>query len=213
MSRPSIPQSTQTEVFIASRRRCCICFGLERSVDRKRGQIAHLDGNPSNNEFENLAYLCLEHHDEYDGRTSQSKGLTRHEVKEYRRELYSHFADWSQRVTSQHLLNFVASRITIEDIAQAVVDVASKLYFYGPRHAHDVLTWPELKSSDAETILNHLVVIDSCASWGLLTYGEEDLEEDGAYAYTLINVNHLPICADIASVIDEWISEKGETNW
>ena len=76
MPRQKVPQSTQTEVIMASRRRCCICFGLEIDVVRKRGQIAHLDGDPSNNDFENLAFLCLEHHDEYDGRTSQSKGLT-----------------------------------------------------------------------------------------------------------------------------------------
>jgi hypothetical protein len=54
----------------------------------KRGQLAHLDGNPSNTALDNLAYLCLPHHDEYDSTTSQSKGLTINEVKLYRTRLY-----------------------------------------------------------------------------------------------------------------------------
>jgi hypothetical protein len=157
--------------------------------------------------------MCLDHHDEYDGRTSQSKGLTQAEVREYRRELYTQYSDWSQKVTREHLLNFLASRITIEEIAQAVVDVASKLYFYGPRHAHDVLTWPEMGSDNPETILNHLVVLDSCASWGLLTYREEDIVENGVYQYTLLTVSHLPICERIAAVVEGWIKQRGEVNW
>jgi hypothetical protein len=35
-----------------------------------------------------LAFLCLEHHDEYDGRTRQSKGLQIGEAKVYRQSLY-----------------------------------------------------------------------------------------------------------------------------
>ena len=213
MQRRKVPEAIQTKIFMMSRRRCSVCFGLERDASRKRGQIAHLDGNPANDHPDNLAYLCLEHHDEYDGKTSQSKGLTVQEVKEYRNELYQHFSEWSRRVTRDHLLNFLGSRITNEEIAQAVVDVASGLYFYGPRHAHDGFTWPELRSSDTETILNHLVVLDSCSSWGLLTYKEEDILEDGHYAYTLISVTQLPICTALARIIEAWIAEKGEFNW
>src|SRR5262249_33160957 len=40
--------------------------------------------NPSNNDLDNLAFLCLDHHDAYDQKTSQSKGLTVAEVKRYR---------------------------------------------------------------------------------------------------------------------------------
>jgi hypothetical protein len=54
----------------------------------KAGQIAHLDRNSSNSAADNLAFLCLEHHDEYDSRTSQRKGLTPGEVKQMRAELH-----------------------------------------------------------------------------------------------------------------------------
>ena len=159
MTRKKVPQSTQTKIFLMSRRRCSICFGLDRDETRKRGQIAHLDEVPSNNRFENLAYLCLDHHDEYDGSTSQSKSLTIQEVKKFREELYQHYSDWSSRVDRSHLLNYLASQISNEDIAQSVVDVASQCYFYGPAHALDVLTMPELRSIDMEIIGKHLVVL------------------------------------------------------
>jgi len=61
---------------------------LKRDLAEKRGQIAHLDHNRENNRPDNLAYFCLDHHDQYDSRTSQSKGLTEGEAKHYRQELY-----------------------------------------------------------------------------------------------------------------------------
>ena len=88
MTRRPVPQGIQDKVLILSRRRCCVCFGLTRDKSLKRGQIAHLDGNPENSNIENLAFLCLDHHDEYDSETSQSKSLTINEIKHYRDELY-----------------------------------------------------------------------------------------------------------------------------
>ena len=88
MVRKKIPDDIQKEVLVSSRRRCCICYGLNRDIAIKKGQIAHLDGNNENIKFDNLAFLCFNHHDEYDGKTSQSKNFTIKEVKEYRAELY-----------------------------------------------------------------------------------------------------------------------------
>lgn len=75
-----------------SRRRCCICYGLHRDVNLKAGQIAHLDKNAANPVEDNLAFMCLVHHDQYDSVTRQSKNLTLREVKFYRDELYSDIA-------------------------------------------------------------------------------------------------------------------------
>lgn len=87
--RKPIPKQTETELLTLCRRRCCLCFGLDRDLTQKRGQIAHLDHDPANNRPDNLAYLCFDHHDQYDSRTRQSKGLTIEEVKRYRRLLYA----------------------------------------------------------------------------------------------------------------------------
>ena len=74
--RKKTPKVTETAILTKSRRRCAICFGLKGDLSTKKGQIAHLDGNRANNAEDTLAFLCFDHHDEYDSKTSQSKGLT-----------------------------------------------------------------------------------------------------------------------------------------
>lgn len=54
----------------------------------RNGQIAHLNQNASDADLDNLAFLCFEHHNEYDSTTRQSKGLTRKEVLMHRAALY-----------------------------------------------------------------------------------------------------------------------------
>lgn len=85
--RRKISQEIQDAVLIQSRRRCCICFGLNRDTSLKSGQIAHLDHDNQNDSPDNLAFLCFDHHDEYDSQTRQRKNFTIKEVKNYRSEL------------------------------------------------------------------------------------------------------------------------------
>jgi hypothetical protein len=86
--RKKIPQKIETDVLVRSKRKCCLCYFLENDFATKVGQIAHLDHNPSNNIFDNLVWLCFEHHNQYDGKTSQSKNFQINEVKIYREKLY-----------------------------------------------------------------------------------------------------------------------------
>jgi len=60
-------------------------------VTRKEGQLAHINRKPNDNRQENLAFLCLPHHDEYDTKRSQSKGLTPGELRKYVTKLYAYF--------------------------------------------------------------------------------------------------------------------------
>jgi hypothetical protein len=75
MVRVSVPENIEKEVLLLCRRRCCICFGLYHDLGVKAGQVAHLDHDSTNNDLDNLAFLCLIHHDQYDSTTSQSKGF------------------------------------------------------------------------------------------------------------------------------------------
>jgi len=88
VTRKRVPDDIQAKVLLLSRRRCTICYGISRDSAVKRGQIAHIDHENTNNKLDNLAFLCLVHHDEYDTTTRQSKGLTKLEVKAMREELY-----------------------------------------------------------------------------------------------------------------------------
>lgn len=91
MARKNVPVDTQTEVLTRSRRRCSFCYFVDGNETEVQGQIAHLDHDPNNNDFDNLAFLCLKHHDRYDSKTSVSKGLSAGEVKHYRDRLYAQF--------------------------------------------------------------------------------------------------------------------------
>jgi hypothetical protein len=99
--RKKLPPVIQTKVLVASGRRCCLCFGLNGDSSIKRGQIAHLNHNPNNDSLDNLAYLCLLHHDQYDSKTSQSKSLTIQEVKLYRDNLYQKIAKMAAKANTQ----------------------------------------------------------------------------------------------------------------
>jgi hypothetical protein len=88
MTRKAISDEVQNSVLLKSRRRCCLCFWLEGIDNVVKGQIAHLDQNPENADEQNLVFLCYDHHDEYDSRTSTSKGLREGEVRKWRDELY-----------------------------------------------------------------------------------------------------------------------------
>jgi hypothetical protein len=87
MARKAVQPTVLTDTLVSSRRRCAICFGLNRDTSLKSGQVAHLDHDASNNDPPNLAFLCLEHHDIYDSKTRQSKNITKGEVMAFRAEL------------------------------------------------------------------------------------------------------------------------------
>src|SRR5438309_179843 len=87
--RKPMSSNIESEVLIASARRCCLCVFLNDRDEVRKGQIAHLNHNRNDHRFENLVWLCFEHHDDYDGRTSQSKGSTLAEVRAYRDRLQS----------------------------------------------------------------------------------------------------------------------------
>jgi len=96
VNRKKTPQKTEIIVLIKSKRRCCLCSGLNNDLQIKRGQIAHLDRDPSNTKIENLAFMCLHHHAEYDSTNSQSKGFLIGEVKTYIEDLYKKFDDFGE---------------------------------------------------------------------------------------------------------------------
>lgn len=86
--RKKISAETETQMLMSCGRRCCLCFFLEGNTGVRDGQIAHIDGASSNNKADNLVWLCLEHHNQYDSRTSQTKNITPHEIKKYRSNLH-----------------------------------------------------------------------------------------------------------------------------
>ena len=86
------------------RRQCCLCFGLRGDADVKDGQIVHLDRDRSNTVPQNLAFLCLECHKNYDRKSNRVKAYTPGEVLYYRELLHKSLGDdriqWEIHVTA-----------------------------------------------------------------------------------------------------------------
>lgn len=110
MRRPRIPKKVQTDVLSLCRRRCAMCFGLRDDSQEKDGQIAHLDRDPKNNALDNLCFLCLEHHNQYDSRPSQAKRITMEEVVLYRDKLHGQVAGRAPTPSPSHAESDLTNR-------------------------------------------------------------------------------------------------------
>src|SRR5260370_35519214 len=82
VARKRPAKDIETSVLVLSKRRCCLCYCWGEHKGRRKGQIAHLNRKRNDSGFDNLVWLCAEHHDEYDSRTSQSKGLTTGDLRD-----------------------------------------------------------------------------------------------------------------------------------
>lgn len=61
-----------------SDRTCCVC-----RIENRATQIHHIDSDPSNNNFENLAVVCLDHHSEAHSKNAFARNLTPDLLRKY----------------------------------------------------------------------------------------------------------------------------------
>jgi hypothetical protein len=179
-----------SSVLRLSRRRCCVCFGLHRDAGVKKGQIAHLDQDRDNNSVDNLAWLCLEHHDEYDSTTSQSKSLQLTEVKRYRDELYDEYSQWDTDGSSAHLLRFLAATMSVDDMLDGAIKVASRYRICPEDLVEEALSDSDYESMDAMRWVPHITLLEDMQQWGWLTF---DLREDEE-GVVRVRVDHGAVC-------------------
>jgi hypothetical protein len=78
-TRTPIPPKVASALLLANRHACCVCQKIQV-------QIHHIDEDPSNNEPENLAVLCLDHHDHASMKIGLSKKLRPDEVRSYKKQ-------------------------------------------------------------------------------------------------------------------------------
>lgn len=109
MARKKIPDETQAEVIFKSNRECVVCD------NHKRGDhIHHIDGDNSNNKFENLAFLCFDCHNEASLTGSLKKKLTPKTIIKYRDHKYQVVA--TERENSLKVFNAPITGLTTEDL-------------------------------------------------------------------------------------------------
>lgn len=108
-SRKKIPDEIQADVIFKSNRECVVCD------NHKRGDhIHHIDGNNSNNKFENLAFLCFDCHNEASLIGSLRKKLTPKAIIKFRDYKYQVIA--TERENSLKLFNSPVNGLTTEDL-------------------------------------------------------------------------------------------------
>src|SRR5260221_10211767 len=91
MSKPRtpIPDDISAEVMVQHDRICCVCNTPGLAV-----QIHHIDEDPAHHTIDNLAVLCLQHHDETQVRGGFSKRLKAADILRSRN-------DWVRRVQAR----------------------------------------------------------------------------------------------------------------
>jgi len=122
-NRLKIPQKTQDEVIVKSRRKCY--------CGKEGDQIHHIDGNPSNNDFDNLVFLCYKHHNEFETKGGIRKRPTPNQLKKLRDKHYEqndrkhnelkHYTATLKKITDENLYkasleaNIIIEIIKIKD--------------------------------------------------------------------------------------------------
>jgi hypothetical protein len=75
--RKPVPTEIASQVLLANRHACCVCQKIQV-------QLHHIDDNPANNDPENLAVLCLSHHNQASMQIGLSRKLRPQDIRHYK---------------------------------------------------------------------------------------------------------------------------------
>ena len=109
--RKSIPPSLRTELLLANRHACCIC-------GKSDIQIHHIDFDPTNNQWENLSILCLEHHDRATAPKGFTASLTQQQIKDYKGKWEYECRELSHKIARSKTAFFMVDYKNAERIRQ-----------------------------------------------------------------------------------------------
>lgn len=160
-TRVAVSRSNAAEVLIRSRRRCCLCYFWKKDLNQKDGQLAHIDRDHTHSQPDNLAYLCLDHHNEYDAKHLQSKNITPDELRFARTQLYERMGagfepDARVTVTIELDREFRTfnddARDEVLDLVKGALDNNANVRIVGIRSGSVRVTF-EMNSSDALKIV------------------------------------------------------------
>lgn len=130
-ARVSVPSDLVADVMFASDSTCCVCRERGKAV-----QVHHVDEDPSNHTFANLAVLCLECHNQTQLSSGFGRKLNADLVIKYREE-------WLARVVQRR---DAADRAAVEKMigpAAAPARGAVETVPYSQERADAILTYVE----------------------------------------------------------------------
>lgn len=115
--RTPIPDDVAAEVLYQHDRTCCVCTEPGKAI-----QIHHIDEDPSNHNLENLAVLCLQHHEETQVRGGFGRKLRAVDVTKHRDE-------WTRRVCERRALS---DKLVVEKTTTVSAKVERRPFVYSP---------------------------------------------------------------------------------
>ncbi len=126
MDRVAIPGGIRQSVLIANRHSCCVCGG-------GGVQIHHISGNTSDNGPDNLAVLCLKHHDEATGPGGLTARLSADLIRKYKAQWEDDCKRRVDRLARGRTAFFMVDYKNAERIRQlyAQLTQADRLQAYG----------------------------------------------------------------------------------
>lgn len=142
MARKKLNDTTEGQVLYQSDYKCCVC-------NKKSGQIHHIDGDNSNNSFDNLTFLCLNCHADAELKSTMLKRLTPTAIKLYRDDHYVR-VNRERRLLVKTSVKPINS-LTIETLENAAITAAILLELAKLRLEYFNARWDE-----REYILNRL---------------------------------------------------------
>jgi hypothetical protein len=110
-TRRKIPEALRSEVLMANRHLCCVC---------QKGwlQVHHINGDNSDNRAENLAVLCLEHHDMATAPKGLTARLKTEEILQYKRGHEAACAVHAHKIARGRTAFFMVDYKNVERIYQ-----------------------------------------------------------------------------------------------
>jgi hypothetical protein len=127
--RVKIPSSIRSQVLIENQHSCCIC-------GKSGVQIHHINANPSDNSLENLAVLCLPHHDEATNITGLSAKLKSAEIRKYKENWEFSCKERTNRAIRSFNTFFMLDYKNAERIRQVYSQLSTSEY----KKAYEILT-------------------------------------------------------------------------
>lgn len=115
------------------------------------------------------------------------------EVKAYRSELHDTYANWESSGSTNRLLKFLAATISVDDILDGAIKVASGYHALPTALVEQVLSWSELDSRDMDLWVPHVALLEDLQAWGLLKF---KLEQDNP-SEVRMHVEHQAICSEL----------------
>ena len=156
--RTRLPDSVRTRVLVANRHSCCVCQRIDV-------QIHHIDGDPSNNADDNLAILCVPHHDKATPAHSLTAKLKASEIRVYKRDWEAACKSESLRLARSRTAFFMVDYKNAERIRQLFGQLTSREYM----HSYAALTEQFQEEERWRREQGYSISIEPNTSWNHVT--------------------------------------------